>query len=505
MKKYILPFILGSFILLASCSKFEEYNSDPDQTINITAEMLATDLILSTIKYPSVGKDFLYKDMFAKYISYMEGASDYQYNKIDRTTFSSLIKLTNVEKMASLSEGTVYEQSYLALGKFIRAYTFYNLTMRVGDIPYTEALQGESNLYNPTYDEQKVVFAGILNELEEAAELFGQGRNFPGDPIYDGDVQKWQKATNNLMLKILTHLWKKTTDAEFKLAERFNRLVTSGPLMTSNADNFQLVYSEVEIENYPFYNSSFRKYPIMSTSVVNVMRELGDYRLFYFAEPSAFQLLAGRKQTDWAAYVGVDPSENFNSISEKNAYGRISGINKRYFELAKGEPTFMLSYAEQCLIISEGILRGWTNGDPSTYYQQGIRAAMMFVDENTPDDILYHHGRKINASVIDTYLNGPKVILAGTTEEKLEKIFTQRYLLGFLQDGWNTYFEYRRTGYPALPINESTNLNSMKDRIPLRWMYPSKELSYNRAMVEEAIDRQFEGNDDVNETMWILK
>jgi hypothetical protein len=36
-------------------------------------------------------------------------------------------------------------------------------------------------------------------------------------------------------------------------------------------------------------------------------------------------------------------------------------------------------------------------------------------------------------------------------------------------------------------------------------MYPSKELSNNREKVEDAINRQFGGNDDVNEVMWILQ
>jgi hypothetical protein len=36
-------------------------------------------------------------------------------------------------------------------------------------------------------------------------------------------------------------------------------------------------------------------------------------------------------------------------------------------------------------------------------------------------------------------------------------------------------------------------------------MYPSNELSFNRANVEIAINSQFSGNDDVNAVMWILQ
>jgi len=505
MKKLAIICLLSGFLIsFDSCTKFEDLNTDPNQTSKVSAELLATNLILQSVEYPGVGKDFLYKDMFAKYISYMEGVTGYQYNKIERTGFGSLVKLTNVEKMNEAAKGSVYEDSYRALGKFIRAYTFYNLTMSVGDIPYSEALQGEAALYNPRYDSQKDVFIGILNELEEASALFGTGRNFTGDPIYDGDVKKWQKATNTLELKILSHLLKKTSDADLNVIARFNSIVTANLLMSSNTDNFQLVYSNLKVEYYPFYNSSFRKYPIMSTTIVDKMKELGDYRLFYFADPSAAQITAGKLSNDWDAYVGVDPSNDFSSISAEYSAKKISGINQRYYALDKGEPTFLLSYAEQCFIIAEGILRDWTSGDAQSLYEAGIRSAMLFVANSTPNDVKYHHNMTITTATTDAYLAGTGVAFTGTAEEKLQKIFQQRYFMGFMQDGWNTYYEYRRTGYPVLPINESTNLNSIKTQLPQRWMYPSKELSFNRENTEAAINSQFSGNDDVNELMWIL-
>lgn len=507
MKKLYYLFLMVAILFTAStsCSKFDELNTDPNQTTSVTSGLLATDVILGTVECPPVGKDFLYQDMLAKYISYMEGMTDYQYNKFYRTDFSSLIKLTDVEKMITLSKGSIYEDSYTALGKFIRAYTFFNLTLAVGDIPYSEAIQAENGIYNPKYDTQKDVFIGIIHELEEASDLFGTARDFPGDPVYNGDVAKWRKATNNLLLKVLTYLWKKTSDPDLNVIATFDKIVQDNNLMSSNDDNFQLVYSEIEVEHYPFYNSSFRKYPIMSSTIVSKMREYNDYRLFYFAEPSDFQLLSGKLASDTSAYVGVNPSDDFNSISAKYSMGMISPINKRYYSLAAGEPTFLLSYAEQCFMIAEGILRGWTSGDAEAYYNQGIRAAMEFVANYTPDDVLYHHGMKITSSVIDTYIAGPKVAFTGTTEEKLHKIFQQRYFLGFMQDGWNSYFEFRRIGYPVLPVNELTNLNSVKTQLPLRWMYPEKELSNNRTQVEDAINRQFGGNDDVNQLMWILQ
>lgn len=43
------------------------------------------------------------------------------------------------------------------------------------------------------------------------------------------------------------------------------------------------------------------------------------------------------------------------------------------------------------------------------------------------------------------------------------------------------------------------------DKIPVRWQYPESEISYNKANVEEAIQRQYGGSDEVNKLMWILQ
>ena len=505
MKKINIIFIIMvAFFVWTSCSKFEEMNTNPDSTTKVTADLLATNLILDAFKYPSVGKDFFYKDMLAKYVSWMEGATDYQYNKFGRASYYSLVNLTNVEKMNEAAAGSVYEESYKALGLFIRSYTFFNITLRVGDMPYSEALKGEQGIYTPKYDTQKEIFIGILEELKEAARLFGEGRNFDGDPVYNGDVLKWQKACNALSLKVLTHLWKKESDPDLNVAACFNEIVTGNKIMLSNNDNLQLVYSDLEVEYYPFYNSTFRKYPILSTTIVDKMKEMNDYRLFYFAEPALARINAGYPPDSWDAYTGADPSGNFTDLSVLYVAGEVSGVNPRYYELQQGEPTFVLSFAEQCFIIAEGILRGWTPGKANDFYLAGIRAAFNFIADNTPNDPKYNHGMLITPNVIAAYSANPQVAFTTSVEENLKKISQQRYFLGYMQDGWNSYFEYRRTGYPVLPINPQTNLNDLHDRIPVRWMYPADELSYNRVQTEEALNRQYGGNDDVNQLMWIL-
>lgn len=126
-----------------------------------------------------------------------------------------------------------------------------------------------------------------------------------------------------------------------------------------------------------------------------------------------------------------------------------------------------LSYAEQNFILAEGAVRGWISGDASTYYKKGIEASMNFIADNTPDKEEYTHGRTITQEYIQEYLAQPVIQLSGDKEKDLEMILLQRYLASFLQHPYDAYYDYRRTGYPVLPINPNTNLNTEKDKIDL--------------------------------------
>ncbi|MDD4846983.1 MAG: SusD/RagB family nutrient-binding outer membrane lipoprotein, partial [Petrimonas sp.] len=85
-------------------------------------------------------------------------------------------------------------------------------------------------------------------------------------------------------------------------------------------------------------------------------------------------------------------------------------------------------------------------------------------------------------------------------------IWMQRYILQFMQDAETSFFEYRRNGYPVFPINAATSLNeNNKYGLPMRWLYPGSETTYNRENLIEALNRQYDGYDEINKIMWILK
>jgi len=78
--------------------------------------------------------------------------------------------------------------------------------------------------------------------------------------------------------------------------------------------------------------------------------------------------------------------------------------------------------------------------------------------------------------------------------------------MNFMINPNQSFFEYRRTGFPVFPINPATSLNETnKNVVPVRWLYAAAEGNYNRDNLIDALNRQYGGVDDINKVMWILK
>lgn len=503
-KKYISVFCIGAILL--SCDNFEDINTNSDSLTKVNSTLLATGGIMGIMK-PSTGANFLDHLFVSKYMAWGEGSRGAQYNDFGRDNFGGYTAIKDYRLMAELAEDQDKE-AYEALCLFLESYKVYNMTISMGDIPYAEILQGKEGVLTPRYDTQKDIFKALLNNLDRSYNLFGEAKNFSGDPIFGGDVAKWRKVVATFQLRVLINLSKKESDTDLNIKAKFNEVYKRGGLMESNSDNLQLEFSDKAGQIYPFHHSQNKHatYPMLSTTLFNILKKHEDYRLFYYAAPSVARLAAGVPESDWEAYPGVDPSAPIEDIKAIFTTDEFCNLNERYVTYISGEPYILMGYAEQSFILAEAALRGWIDVDPAQFYKAGIKASLDFITEYTPDDILYHHDRKITTEVVEELLNKPSMQLAGSFDQKIEMILEQKYVAAFMHLPYQTFYDYRRTGYPVFPINPETNKNFKEPtKIPVRWMYPDVEYGYNRENVEEALQSQYDGIDEVNKLMWILK
>lgn len=506
--KYIVP---GVALLLAAggCSNFEEMNTDPDTTTKVSPALLCTSALTTMAKFSGDAKAYIATAALPKYVAYaQEGQMAEQYNNIGRGSFTPYAVFPNLDDMVSFaSKSGAYEVApYRGVEHFVKAYILYRLTMEMGDIPCSQAGKGMSEgIMKVRYDPQEQVFATVLAYLQTAAENFSQSSaNFPGDIFFGGDPSKWLKATNALRLKVLMSLSAKADNTTLNVKTAFAGIVRDGHLMESNADNLALTYVDKPNSYHPLYstNDKFVVNTMMSSFVVDKLKALNDYRLFYYAAPYENAAGDGYAADQMEAYRGVDVTLDFTGINTAYNSRDYSLLNKRYVQQKASEPLVLVGYAEQCLLIAEAIERGWVSGTSQTYYENGVKAALAFVMGLDASTV----GKAVTQAYIDGYFSG-EAAYKSSSADRLRQIWDQKYLMTFLQDCDNAYFEYRRTGWPQLPVDPSTSLNvNAPDKLPVRWMYPSTEETTNKNNLLEALNRQF-GNeaDEINALMWVLK
>ena len=381
---------------------------------------------------------------------------------------------------------------------------FFNLTMQMGDIPYSEANQGASGNYRPKYDEQEAIFVSILDELKEADQFFASGVTFSGDPTpYNGDPVKWRRAVNSFALNVLMTLSKKEGVTSLNIKSRFAEIVNTGYILEEGTGYYGLVYSSQNKHPLSGTNDLFTSRTVLSSLLIENLKSLNDRRMYYYAEPAGALILSGKTESDPNAYVGVDVSMDYSAMNAGHSANLYSLLNVRYLKEEACEPRMLITFAEQQLILAEARIKGWiTTGTAQNFYESGVKSALTAVMATKSS---YAHGMAITQTYIDGYFTG-EATFKSTATEQLHQIWMQRYILNFMQNARTSYYEYRRNQYPVFPINPETSLNeNNRNAVPMRYLYPSSETTYNRENLIDALDRQYEGYDEINKLMWLLK
>jgi hypothetical protein len=489
-----LALALALAFFITSCNDMQSLDVNPNSVSRTPPQLLLTEIEANTFQVEGLSPL-----LASRMIVSTSGESDLQYYKWNRGSFGDFNRLRNVIKMMEESK-RVQKPVYEALGKFFRSYYFYNMTLTFGDVPYSEALKGEEeSMYTPAYNTQKEVFEGILTELGEANSILQENNDvIEGDIIYNSDASKWRKLVNSFRLKVLMTLSNKVGATNMDIPGRFAAIAENEPLMQSIADNGQMEFYDQLGSRYGEYNSSTYGSDIyVDSTYIKHLQDRQDPRLFIYANQTKNASEQGLPTDNFDAYEGGNPVGQYGKNSDKAAVGNISLVDLRYTEDPTNEPHVLLGYAELQFILAEARLRGWINtSSAEAYYSEGVKASFAFYNTHAEKYASY-----VDAQRAEEYLQGSAVSLsiAGSMEEKIERIAMQKYLRSFLQGGWTLYFEQLRTGYPEFKEPQTGTP-------PKRWIYPQSEYQNNNAHVSEAIERQFgAGNDKIRSTPWWLE
>lgn len=199
-------------------------------------------------------------------ISYNNAFAPVNFDNNWTTGYLMLNSIKLMEPRARANEQTFI----LGATKVMRSYILLTMVDMYGDIPYSEALQGNDNP-RPRFDKSEDVYAGIYQELNDAiVELnktdnaigalkardlyYGSGNE--GNPNKDG----WVKLANTLKLKMLVTSRVAGGFGGLDLASEINSLVSSGKIINTSAEDFAFRYgTERDLPNsrHPQYNDHY--------------------------------------------------------------------------------------------------------------------------------------------------------------------------------------------------------------------------------------------------------
>jgi hypothetical protein len=238
--KYI---ILGSVLLLslASCKKYLDVNTDPDNPNNATVSVQnRLPWIEHFYQYTAGVSNF--RTAAAAGVYYSNSASG---NALSTTWTSHTGNTTPyqtwfVEVASNLNDmyNSAQKQGayhYMAAADVFHALGFMEMLDIYGEMPYTEALTGNPS---PAYSDGKTIYNGCMAKLNEAISLFSKTQEVgapalnAGDLWSSGDVNKWIKFCYGLKARYMLKLSKKS---DLYNADSILYCLSKGP--QSNIDN----------------------------------------------------------------------------------------------------------------------------------------------------------------------------------------------------------------------------------------------------------------------------
>lgn len=399
----------------------------------------------------------------------------------------------------------------------IKSMVFGLITDLWGDAPYSMALKGavggEENTF-PVFDSQESIYKGILEDLERANQLLSKSKaEYNGnidapDVYYGGDPAKWRKLANSLKLRYYMRISDKLPELAKAGIETIIANPDQYPIISTAAEDAAMPFAGTSADTswpattrYDASESNFRRIKMCET-LVEAMRAKNDPRLQVWAQrihiplvvdeslPEGTDVIQNGKRylsPDVLAsrnvsledinqnedFVGIPPGisgpQVYNLSPDANqasANPHVSWLNERYKE-ASGPllKARLMSASEVYFILSEAALKGWSVGDAAFHYQQALKSSF---------DTWGVGG------AYETYIEQAEVAFDGTLKQLIE----QKWIASWTA-ATESWFDYRRTGYPELQAGPF----AIRSVLPVRFYYMLEERNLNRSNAEAAISR----------------
>ncbi|GAC1424847.1 MAG: SusD/RagB family nutrient-binding outer membrane lipoprotein [Chitinophagaceae bacterium] len=366
----------------------------------------------------------------------------------------------------------------------LRSYAYAQLTELWGDIPFLQALQGGTGTYTPMYDSQQTVYMdprqGILASLRFSDSLLKANPSglIGGDLLFNSNTVSWRRFINALRLRYLLRV-----SSKVNVAAEMQSIVSDGTIMQSAAQSAALTLPATTPYNFVSLTERSGDFAVkfMNSTLYNAFVATADTARIgaYFAvtgktaasAPFSFSNYGGMPLLVDATTAQTAGSSNFNASF-------VSGSNKNLLKAR------IITYAEQEFILAEAALKGYiNNGTPQSFYNNGILGAFAEIGLTG-----------------NNYLDHPAVVFDNSSlAASLNQIITQKWI-GNINNGFEGWIEFRRTGYPSLQTGGTANLNN--GNLPTRFLYPVSEQTINSTNYQKELQQMAGKENTIYKAWW---
>ena len=426
MKKTIIILSMMCSLVLASCTDFLDINTDPNAPAeeNVTPSLIfpgvEMNLAASYGDYLRIVGGY-FSQQYAQYF----GTSNYlDYSKFtmsgtrSSSTYAQLFQKV-IENCQIIIEKSIDSQEY---GTFLaavtmRCFAYQTLVDCYGSIPYTEALDPDN--LAPKYDDGRDVYAGLLEELDDALELVDGTEAVCTNFLYPGEkADVWIKFANALKLRILMRE-SEVVDVKSQL----DALIAEDNFPTEDVA-FTGCWEKAAGKESPLYGEEFstlggstQKNLIANIAIVGTMQQSG------YTDPRLAKFFNANENGEWKGGVS---GTNFSTTKEFKAGYWCQPV------ASYDMPVYLITVAETEFFIAEYQARYGSMDKAKEAYKAAIKASFASAGIDDEDAV---------AENIDKF--------PFDTDKYAQSIGLAKWLALSGTNNFEAYCELRRIGYPT--------------------------------------------------------
>jgi hypothetical protein len=517
MNKNIINFGLGALILLGvtSCEdKLEDKYLNPERTTEGSIEKFFTAILDNNRVRPQYWEIRTFAgEHTAKYtqtLTFLNAPRRYQLNVgyleqrwSDYFTRSgngsgAVAHYREIEKIYS----TLSDEQKAANEVFVQAskVVYLDQTAQMvdlwGDLPFSEAglLNSTGQVVLPKFDNAQDIYNEALEQLEAASTFFANASLSADvqkvftkqDILLGGDVSKWRRYVNSLRLRLLMRI--SFVDENRARTEVLEILNNPAQYPLVDAAQYNVLLKPLTNYTGDLSNALLEgaAYAAPEFMLENVLRPVADPRIRVLFDKGVHRVSGTVTEPNDDYYsLPIDATSEEQSTILTN--GLYAPLDSTTFIFNRYLPGTVMGSAEVNFIKAEAYERWGNTADAEAAYVAAVEQSIAFYfylsglgsgTETTP-----------TADELSDFWANEEVAYTGTTDEKLAKIWTQKWVnFGFLQS-LQAWAEMRRTNYPQLSFTSDSSTPSAILPPTGRLIYPSNEVIYNTSNYQDIEDK----------------